>query len=62
MSKSMSDQYYSRLLSIARQNKNVKFIKDIQDNSIIAEMNDGTEQTLDWNDVFDYTKVLNIKK
>jgi len=58
----MTDQYYSRLLSIARQNKNVKFIKDIQDNTIIAEMNDGSEQIIDWNEVFDYTKVLNIKK
>lgn len=62
MNNSMTDQYYSRLLSIARQNKNVKFIKDIQDNTIIAEMNDGSEQIIDWNEVFDYTKVLNIKK
>lgn len=56
---SMTDQYYSRLLAIARQNKNIKFIKDIKNNTIETIMNDGSTQHYDWEDVFSYEKVLN---
>lgn len=56
---SMTDQYYSRLLAIARQNKNIKFIKDIKNNTIETIMNDGSTQHYAWEDVFSYEKVLN---
>ena len=54
----MTDQYYSRLLSIARQNKNIKFIKDIKDNKIHVELNDGNVGWMNWEEVFDYKKII----
>ena len=62
MSISMSDQYYSRLLTAARQNKNVKNIKDVKDNIVTAVMLDGTEQMFDWKEIFDFSNLLNNNK
>ena len=59
---SVTDQYYSRLLSIARQNKGVKIIKDIKDDKIYVEFNDGTSNWMDWCEVFDYKKLVENKK
>jgi len=53
---SLTDQYYSRLLSIVRQNKNIKFINDIKNNKIYVELFNGMQDVLDWEDVFDYTE------
>ena len=58
----MTDQYYSRLLSIAKQNKGVKFIKDIKDNRLYVEMNDGSSGWLNWEEVFDYKKIIKNEK
>ena len=54
----MSDQYYSRLLSTARENKSVKNIKEIKDNQIHVELLDGSSSWMDWDDVFNYKKVI----
>lgn len=56
--KSMTDQYYSRLLSTARENKKVKIIKEIKDNQIHVELTDGSSSWMDWEDIFDYKKVI----
>ena len=53
----MTDQYYSRLLSIARQNKNVRFIKNIKDDRIEVEMDDGSAQWLPFEEVINYAKL-----
>jgi len=54
---SMTDQYYSRLLSIARQNKSIRFIKNIKDDQIEVELYDGTAQWLPFEEVINYTKL-----
>lgn len=54
----MSDSYYARLLSIARQNKNIKFIKNIKDNNIEVEFNDGRAEWLPWEDVMSFKRIL----
>ena len=56
---SMSDQYYSRLLAIIRQNKGIKFIKNIENNTVEAVLNDGSTQHYPWEDLFSYKDVLN---
>jgi len=52
--KNMSDEYYSRLLSIARQNKGIRFIKDIDNDKIEVELDDGTIEWRDFNAIINY--------
>lgn len=49
----MSDSYHSRMLSIARQNKNrnIKFIKNVIEDKIEVEYNDGSAKWLPWEEV-----------
>ena len=44
----MSDQFYSRLVSFARQNKDVKLIKNVVDNKVEVELNDGSSGWINW--------------
>lgn len=56
---SMTDQYYSRLLAFARQNKSIKFIKNLENDTVEAVMNDGSTQQFPWEDVFMCNEPLN---
>ncbi|NBW57066.1 hypothetical protein EBR43_04645 [bacterium] len=49
----MSDTYQSRILAIARQNKNrnIKFIKNINNDQIEVEFSDGSASWLPWEEV-----------
>jgi len=47
----MSDQYYSRLLALAKQNKGIKFIKNIKDDLIEVELDNGISEWMNFNDV-----------
>ena len=57
----MSDEYYSRLLSIARQNKGIKFIKNIENDMIEVELDDGTIEWRDFNDIINYKAIADLK-
>ena len=59
--KNMSDEYYSRLLSIARQNKCIKFIKNIENDMIEVELDDGTIEWRDFNDIINYKAIADLK-
>jgi len=59
--KNMSDEYYSRLLSIARQNKGIKFIKNIENDMIEVELDDGTIEWRDFNDIINYKAIADLK-
>jgi len=59
--KNMSDEYYSRLLSIARQNKRIKFIKNIENDMIEVELDDGTIEWRDFNDIINYKAIADLK-
>jgi len=50
----ISDQYFSRLLSVVRQNERVKFIKDIKDNKIEVEFSDGTNEWLNFESIINH--------
>lgn len=52
----MSDEYYSRLLCIARQNKGLKFIKNIKDNIVEVILDDGTTEYRDFEAIINYDK------
>lgn len=54
----MTDTYYSRMLALARQNKGIKFIKNIKDNQIEVEYNNGRSDWLDWDEVMNFGNVL----
>lgn len=54
----MTDQYFSRLLAIARQNRNIKFIKNLDSNTVTVEMMDGSEQDMGWHDVLNHQNIL----
>lgn len=59
----MSDQFYSRLVSFARQNKGVKLIKNVENNKVEVELNDGSSGWINWetlisNEPF-YKKTIN---
>lgn len=49
----LSDSYHSRMLSIARQNKNrnIRFIKNINEDRIEVEYDDGSAKWLPWEEV-----------
>ena len=49
--KGISDQYYSRLLTIAKENKDIRSIINIENNQIEAEMIDGSIQIFEWNEI-----------
>lgn len=53
----MSDAYYSRLLSIARQNKNIRFIKNIKDDRIEVELYDGSAEWMPFEEVINYNLI-----
>lgn len=55
---SMSDEYYSRLLTFARQNKDVKSIKEIKDNKLLVELSNGTQGRIDWSEVVDFKEII----
>ena len=57
--KGISDQYYSRLLAIAKENKNIRSIRNIEDNQIEAEMVDGSIQIFEWDEVINYKNLVN---
>lgn len=52
-SNGMTDAYQSRMLSIARQNKNrnIKFIKNVSNDQIEVEFSDGSASWLPWEEV-----------
>jgi hypothetical protein len=50
----MSDVYYSRLLAIARQNKGIRFIRNIENNQILVELDNGNISTLPFEEVINY--------
>ena len=55
----ISDQYYSRLLTIAKENKNIRSIRNIEDNQIEAEMIDGSIRIFEWDEVMNYKNLVN---
>lgn len=59
---SMTDQYYSRLLSIARQNKNIRFIKNVKDDLIEVELTDGSAEWLPWDTVMNFRRLMESKE
>lgn len=54
----MTDEYYSRLLAIARQNKGIKFVKNIKDNQIEVELDSGSTEWRPFDEVVNYKKVV----
>lgn len=52
--KNMSDEYYSRLLAIARQNKGLKFIKNIEKNMVEVELEDGSTEFREFETIINY--------
>ena len=50
----MSDEYYSRLLAIARQNKGLKFIKNIEKNMVEVELEDGSTEFREFETIINY--------
>lgn len=50
----MTDEYYSRLLAIARQNKGIRFIKNIKENQIEVELDNGYTEWKAFEDVINY--------
>jgi len=58
---SLTDQYYSRLLAVAKENKNIKTIKNIVNDQIEAEMNDGSVQIFEWGDIINYKNFISKK-
>lgn len=57
----MSDTYYSRLLAIARQNKGIRFIKNIENNKIEVELDNGQTEKLPFEQVINYKNVYTKK-
>ena len=58
---SLTDQYYSRLLAVAKENNNIKTIKNIVNDQIEAEMNDGSVQIFEWGDIINYKNFISKK-
>lgn len=59
----MSDEYYSRLLAIARQNKGVRFIKNIDNDMIEVELDDGSIEWRGFDSIINYKAIADsIKK
>jgi len=58
---SLTDQYYSRLLAVAKESKGIRTIKSIENDQIEAEMLDGSTQLFDWNEVINYKNFINKK-
>lgn len=52
----MTDTYYSRMLAFARQNKdrNIRFIKNIEEDRIEVEFDDGSAKWLPWEEAISY--------
>jgi len=55
----MTDQFFSRLLTFARQNKSIKFIKNIDDCSVEVELDNGQVDNLSIEEVFNITMPTN---
>ena len=53
----MSDQYYSRLLAIARQNKGIRFIKNIKNDKIEVEFDNGLSEVLTFEEIINYKDI-----
>jgi len=58
---SVSDQYYSRLLAVAKANKGIRSIENIKANKIQAIMLDGSSQEFEWDEVINYNNFINKK-
>lgn len=56
---SLSDEYYSRLLAIARQNKGIKFVKNIKNNQIEVELENGLSEWKPFEEVINYKTIVN---
>lgn len=57
----MTDEYYSRLLASARDNSNIKNIKEFKNNEIYVEFFDGSSKWICWNDLFNTKNIKSNK-
>jgi len=53
---SLSDQYFSRVVALARQKKNVKNVKDISEDKIFIEFNNGISEWVEWTELLDLSE------
>ena len=55
----VTDEYLSRLQAIARQNKGIKFIRDIKNDRIEVGLEDGRSEWKSFEEVVNYKSVIN---